>query len=172
MTQYIVEKPDGSDRQVAADLAMYPGWSVLAEFEGDLPDFHDIVGGAVVPDLAAYKADASARVTALKVAKQGGTAATSFGVVQNDDRSKLMMNGAATRALGAKIESAAFSVEWRLADNSTVTLTADQMIQMGREASAFDNSVQQYADGLKAQIDAATTLDGLSAIDLEAGWPS
>lgn len=56
------------------------------------------------------------------------------------------------------------SIDWTLADNNTVTLTATQILAAARAMGDNMNSLHQQARALKAQIDAATTLDEVLAV--------
>jgi hypothetical protein len=172
VTQYIVENPLNGERECVGDLAGYANWPVLATLEDELPEFHDIVDGQIVPILADYQAQKRAAVNNLKNQKQNGEAPTPFGAVDNDDSSKIKINGAVTMAMLAVQQSAAFSVDWTMADNSVVTLDAPSMMLMGEAAGQYVAAIHERARVLKEQIEAATTMAELDAIDIEAGWPT
>lgn len=62
--------------------------------------------------------------------------------------------------------------KWIAADNTLVSITADQMIEFGMALAAFKSRCVFYAFGLKAEIDAAVDHAALDAINIAAGWPS
>jgi hypothetical protein len=171
VTQYIVQNPLNGERECVGDVAQYEGWPVLATLEDELPEFHDIVDGQVVPILADYKAQKRAAVNDLKNEKQNGEAPTPFGAVDNDDSSKIKINGAVTMAMLAAQQAAAFSVDWTMADNSVVTLDTAQMMLMGEAAGQYVAAIHERARVLKEQIEAATTMAELEAVDITTGWP-
>lgn len=72
--------------------------------------------------------------------------------------------------LGAQVALAAgqpWSVDWTLADNSFVTLSASDMVGVAEAMGASINAAHEWARGLRIQIDAASTID-----ELEAVWPA
>lgn len=148
-------------------------WNALPIVGDRCPESYEEVdeAGNIFEPLEPAKERRRAAVTAIKDTKQASLAATSFGIVQNDAKSKTLMNGAVSMALVAKTSGQPFSITWTMADNSEVTLSADQMIQMGVETGSYVDAVQQYSNSLKAQINAASSIAEISAIDIEAGWP-
>jgi len=58
-----------------------------------------------------------------------------------------------------------FIVEWTCQDNSTITLNAEQIIAMPLTMAVYGNELHQKARTLKAQIEAATTIDEVNLID-------
>ena len=57
-------------------------------------------------------------------------------------------------------------------DNSTVTHDAVAMIGMGLAVGQHVAACHERGLALKAQIEEAADQDALSAIDINAGWPS
>lgn len=163
MTEIMVtlQAPDSSEQVrvfKADDYPAYPGWTVIVEEQW--------------PTLAMLKDDKKAAVTALKMSKQDGIVPTTIGAVQNDDRSKILINGAFNMASMAKAAGQAFSVNWTLADNSVADLDADAMIGMALQVGGYIAAVQDRSNALRALIEAAADQAALDAIDLTAGWPS
>lgn len=75
--------------------------------------------------------------------------------------------GAAMDAREALIAGEAWTQVWVLANNNTVTLTAAQMIALGRAAKAAVSDLWATSQYLRGLIDAATTTEELAAI----AWP-
>lgn len=116
---------------------------------------------------AARWADAQA----LQMQAQAWGCETPFGRVQTDADSLQKVNGLALMALIAKTNGTAFSVDFTLADNSNVTLDADQTITLGQAVGAHvmacHDTAQTKREALLAAPDPATVL----AVDVEGGWP-
>lgn len=81
--------------------------------------------------------------------------------------------GAAGAALTAIVMGTpeAFSAEWTLADNTSRTMTAQEMVQVQLAGVAYIDAVHARARALRVLIDAATTLAELEAVPIESGWP-
>lgn len=60
-----------------------------------------------------------------------------------------------------------WTVDWTLADNSFVTLSAADMVGVAEAMGASINAAHDWARGLRIQIDAASTIE-----ELEAAWPA
>lgn len=73
----------------------------------------------------------------------------------------------ATLAMGA---GQPYSVVWTLADNTTRTLSATDMMAVGATLGARVGAAHARAAELRAQINAATTRAALDAIDITTGW--
>ncbi len=165
---YLIPEDYGADR---AFVLFDPELGSIDDFETELDgEAVLIVPRTVDPaeQLAVAKINALAAVKALRDAKQGGGCATSFGRVDTDLSSRLNIAGAVSMAA---IAGAAFSVEWRMSDNSVVTLDGAQMTGMGVAVGQFVAACQARKNVLDAEIQAAATLAELELIDVEAGWP-
>ena len=57
------------------------------------------------------------------------------------------------------------------ADNTIVTLDAQQVIALPAALTQRVYAVHMHARALKADVDAAASLDDLAAIDITTGWP-
>lgn len=98
-------------------------------------------------------------------------APTPFGAVDSDEAARSNVSGAALGALIAKSANAPYSVTWTMLDNSTVTLDADEMIGMALAVLTHVNACHERAREFRAEIEAATNMAELLAIDVTAGWP-
>lgn len=162
--RYIVAHPSGE--QWCVDD---PGeWEVLASFEGELPEFHEIVDGQVVPVVESYRAQKWEQVKALRDEKLK-LADTIFGTAQTDIESMVKINGLATMALIAKSAEAPFSETFTMADNSEVTLNADQMIGFGVAVGQHIAAVHGRGRELRDYLQTAS-LEEIEALDIEEGW--
>jgi hypothetical protein len=111
-------------------------------------------------------------VKTLRTEKVNGGAATPWGIAQTDELARSNISGAALAALIAKSSSAPFEITWTFADNSTANLNADQMISLGLTIMQHVNACYARARELRTEIDAATNMAELLAIDVASGWPT
>jgi hypothetical protein len=110
-------------------------------------------------------------VRTLRAAKINGGSPTPFGIADSDDESRSNISGAVIAALVAKSAQASYSIVWTLADNSTVTLNADQMIGLGLAVMQHVNACHTNARTLRDLIEDAADMAELLAIDINSGWP-
>lgn len=85
-----------------------------------------------------------------------------------DPLSQSRIQGGALMATTALLNSAPFGIDWTLADNTTRTLDAAQMIAVGLAMGQHIDATHQIGRALRAQIDAATTAEEISAVE----WPA
>lgn len=111
-------------------------------------------------------------VKAQREARLAVGASTPFGMVQTDPASRDIINGLVTRALIAQVKSeAGFTRTFTKSDNSRVTLNATQIIAVGEVVEGFVNSVHEHSQDLRDQIDAASDMAELLAINILTDWP-
>jgi hypothetical protein len=90
---------------------------------------------------------------------------TSDGVVYDSDPISIGRIGSSVQiATICKAGGAPFIVEWTLKDNTTKTLDADEMIQVGLDCMAFAQVIFAQGVDYREQINAATTQAQLDAI--------
>lgn len=82
----------------------------------------------------------------------------------SDPLSQQRIQGAVQLATLAKLTNQPFSIEWTLKDNSTRTLSADDMIAVGMALGAHINEQHVRARQLREQIEAATTPEQVQAV--------
>jgi hypothetical protein len=130
-----------------------------------------MVNGVPTPTVLIDAARAALRrnVRELRDIAEWSGVGTPYGPVDTDTDSQRKLSGASTAALAL---GASFSKEWRMADNTLVVFDAAQMIEVGLIVVAHVDACQQRKNELDAAIGAATDLDALALIDIEAGWPS
>jgi len=85
-----------------------------------------------------------------------------------DPTSQSRIQGGALMATTALLNSAPFGINWTLADNTTRTLDAAQMIAVGLAMGQHIDSTHQIGRALRAEIDAATTAAAINAVQ----WPT
>lgn len=112
---------------------------------------------------AARRVQRAAINRARDAAEQGGVA-TRWGVFDGDQASRARIAGAVQAAMIHKAQGLPFSVVWTLADNSSVELGPDGMIEAGLAVLARADAVHRLARALKAQIEAAATVAAVQAI--------
>lgn len=74
------------------------------------------------------------------------------------------ISGAVSMAMIAAGAGEPFSKDWTLADNSVVTLSGEEMISVGMALGSHVSDVHATARTLRAQIEAASTLEQVNAI--------
>lgn len=172
MTWHLIENTATGEMQAVEQVPDVLGPSEAmrgAIPDGVAPHFARWDGSAIVTDLDPLRQAAYARVKELREQRKGGGLMTPLGPIETDPDSRSNINGAVQMA---SILGTAFSIDWRLADNSVVSLNADTMIQIGLMVGQHVAACQYRKNQLDAQIEAAGTLAALDAIDLDEGWPS
>ncbi|QUT04057.1 DUF4376 domain-containing protein [Sphingobium phenoxybenzoativorans] len=160
--------PDGHQR------LFYDGEGDIEDVETYL-DGDDIAIRVRTPDLAAafLVAQIGKRSAIMKrrnLAEWGG-ATTPLGVMDSDPDSQRKVNGAASMAMIADAAGQPFSIDWTMQDNSIATHDAAAMMAAGTAMGEHVSACHANALVLKAQVDAATDIPMLDAIDIEVGWP-
>lgn len=128
-----------------------------------------------------------AAVKAIRDSFEEGYAPTPLGPADCDDRSKIKIVGLvsmATLAISAEQGAAMaqgrpfnpalvpFQEPYTMGDNSIVTLTAFDAIEVGKAVGYFISLLHQRARDLRLQIEAAANIDELMAIPIGEGWPN
>lgn len=96
---------------------------------------------------------------------------TLLGRMDTDADSQRKINGSVTMALIAQAAGQPFSIDWTMADNSTVAHDGPAMIAAGVAVGMHVSACHENALALKAAVDAAADVVALAAIDIEEGWP-
>jgi hypothetical protein len=96
--------------------------------------------------------------------------------VETDATSRVNISGSVVMAMLAMQAGETFSTDWRMADNSIVSLDAAEMIQLGKTVANFVEAGQRRKnelDALIATISEVTTDDELADIEAQllTGWP-
>lgn len=147
----------------------YP-WNVLNFLVSERGPFP---GGEIIHDPTALmdmKRMKTVRVTELRKTTSESGCETSFGWMDTTVASQTNIQAAFTMATLAIASGQPFSISWRRLDNTEVTLNALDMITMGREVVAHVERAYRHSWSLKSQIEAATTVEELEALNVEIGW--
>lgn len=121
--------------------------------------------------LAIAATEKRAEVNGLRLACEVSGCETPLGRVDTDGDSQRKINGAVTMALIAQTAGQPFTVDWTMADNSLVTHDAPAMIAMGVAVGQHVSDCHERGAALKAEIDAADTVEEIEAVDIYSGWP-
>lgn len=131
----------------------------------------DLQGGTYVPyvsetPLEDAKAKKWAQIKGDRVrAEDAGFEVPSLGVFQSDNESRQKIVGAGLAAKIAKDDGKPYTVDWTLADNSVISLNAEQMIEVGQDLLVYLDGVHQRSRRLYGLIEAATTVEDVEAIN-------
>lgn len=93
-----------------------------------------------------------------------GTFAWNGNIFDGDQLSQQRIGQAAQQAMLAKASEIAYTQEWTLHDNTTIVLSADDMISIALAMGEHINTAHSKARLLRNQLDAATTPEEVSAI--------
>lgn len=85
----------------------------------------------------------------------------------SDQQAQARIQGGVQLATIAASQGQPFSIDWTLADNSIRTLSGADMIAVGMELAAHVQSIHATARVLRVQIEAASTIEEVDAIQ----WP-
>lgn len=170
MARYAIIENGAVVNVAVADEPQGDNWREIAESaRAEIGDTFD--GQAYARPIGPAKLAKWEAVKAIRDAKENGNAPTPFGLVQCDDISKIKISGLVTMAFIAKSNAQPFSEGFTLADNTVVTLNADQAIGMGIATGRYISALHERARQLREAIEAAQTIAALHAIDHTAGWP-
>lgn len=75
-------------------------------------------------------------------------------------------------AVVAAMLDPAYTVLWKLSDDTFVTLDAAQITAIAQAVRMHVQSCFDHEAALSALIDAATSMTDLYSVDIEAGWPA
>lgn len=132
-------------------------------------------GGSVIPDdiadLVARKSYVWAEIKNIRYNKINNGVLTTFGLFDSDETSRTNISGAVLSALMASLAATDFSEEWTLQDDTIVTLTGPEMIQVGNEVMTYISQCHSAARTLRDTINACETLEALEAVSIIEGWP-
>lgn len=101
-------------------------------------------------------------------AQNAGQHVEGIGTFDTDPSSRSLLTGA---VVAAQVQGESFTVQWRLKDNSLVTLDAAQIAAVGLAVMARIDLCQQRKNALDAMVGEATTLAAVAAIPIDEGWP-
>lgn len=111
-----------------------------------------------------FKADKWAQVKACRDAQEFGPFSWGALTFDGDAESKSRLSLAAMAAQAAIASGQVWEVDWTLADNSTVTLSATDVIGVVQSMGANITAAHQNARIKRAAIEASQTIEELDAI--------
>lgn len=132
-----------------------------------------LVDGQVVPcarvvdpalPLSLAKGDARRSITRARDSAEFGFFTWDGSRFDANERSQARIQGALQLATLALATGGAFTVDWTLADNTVRTLSAQDFVGVGQALAAHVEAAHVKARALKAQIDAATSLEEVAAV--------
>jgi len=82
----------------------------------------------------------------------------------SDQISYMRLLGASQTAQTSLASGVPYSVDWTLQDNTTLTMNAQDMIEIIPTFAVYSNELHQKASMLKTEIEDATTIEEVSAI--------
>lgn len=110
---------------------------------------------------AEIKAEARERITTARNTEESA-GFTAYGKVFDSDSAALQRISVV--ALAAKMADETFSIDWTCADNSVITLSKAQFSMLPAIMAQAANALHIKARALKAQIDAASSLEEIEAV--------
>lgn len=110
------------------------------------------------------KANQWAKIKAARAAAEFGVFAWSGSTFDADTSSQSRIQGAAQLATLAIMNNQPFSIDWTLADNSVLTLSAEDMIAVGQAMGEHINAQHTKARLKREQINNAATVAEIEAI--------
>lgn len=114
--------------------------------------------------LVQAKEFAKARITLSRDAAERSGFVAYGKVFDSEDKAIQRLQGAAQAAAYAKQLGKDFSVEWTCADNSTILLDADMMIEVPIIMTQTADYLHQKARALKKQIESAESIEAIESI--------
>lgn len=119
---------------------------------------------AWVPDLTASRASAWSAVKRERDKREFGTFEHAGMAFDGDEPSQRRINLAVLGAQAALSAGQSWSIDWTLADNSVITLSASGMIAVAESLGDNIQAAHDWARSLRIQIEAAQTVEQLDAI--------
>jgi hypothetical protein len=130
-----------------------------------------VVAAAPTISIDQYKAEACASIDRMRETKLRDGFLFNGGLFQNDTTSMLRIAGAFSLALAAKAAlNSSWSKSWIIADNTVVTLSADDMIAVGEAAAAHEQEMIYIGHAHKQAVLALTDIESVIGYDYSLGW--
>ncbi len=146
--------------------------SAVADIEGFLiGDSGPFAGGVKLPEGKSIDVARERRWSEIKLERdqrEAGGFPYLGKVFDSDPRSVQRILGAVLAAQVAVTNDLDFSIDWTVADNSVVTLSADELIAMPAALAAYANHLHAVSRDLRVLIDAAETVEEVRGVQ----WPS
>lgn len=155
------------NRTPYADIAKELGWTITIDesqtetaYDGSLWER----GFAPQKSLDKLKLEKRAEINAARDAAEQGGFFYMGKVFDSDMVSCIRIQGAAQSMQAAAMAEDVPTITWTCQDNSTIELTAQELMGLSVALAEWSNTCHQKATALKAQIEAATSKEELENI--------
>ena len=128
----------------------------------------DAVSESWVPDLEKAKSNKLQELKTTRDQKESGGFIWGSSVFDSDPMSQIRIQGSVSLAQMAVNLEQPFSIAWTLQDNTTRTLSAAEMTQVGLSLANHVATIHETYRSLKNQINTATTIQDIASII----WPT
>lgn len=155
------------NRTPSADVAKELGWTETIEEENTERAYDGSLwekGYAPKRTLDELKAEKRAEINQARDAAEQGGFEYMGKVFDSDIVSCIRIQGAAQSMQAAAMAEEVPTITWTTKDNSTVELTAQELLGLSVALAEWSNTCHQKATALKAQIDTCTSKEELEAI--------
>lgn len=168
-------RPNADEQLVAVEVAGLPAgpwvggaWRVTEGGEWVVHDqaLLDAAWTASVPSLDTARAEKLARLADHRYRRETGGTTVGGAAVRTDRESQALLTGAAVAAL---LDSG-YAVAWKTL-SGWVTLNAASIIGLASAVRAHVQACFDRERALAQQVEAATSLEELAAVDMSGGWP-
>lgn len=96
---------------------------------------------------------------------------TPYGRVDTNMESQIKLVGAVVMALASQAAGVDYEDVWTMFDGTDVEVDAAKITQIGVAAGQHVSACQRRKKALEAEINEASTLVDLEALDIASGWP-
>lgn len=145
---------------------------LLADLSAAITASGWLAGAAVVNNndssLAAAKTRRWAFIKAARDQKEYGGFVWDGSTFDSDLQAQTRIQGGVQLANMAAASNQPFGIDWTLADNSVRTLSGADMVAVGLALAQHVQTLHEVGRGLREQIDAATTVEQVNAVQ----WPA
>jgi hypothetical protein len=123
-------------------------------------------------ELVAAKAAAIVAINETRNAREQSTFTYLGKQIDADPVSVQRITVATSTAQMALAANIPYSLEWACADNSLLALDAMGVLGMMQALGSYGLAVHMHGRGLKASVNAATTVAQVNAVNITTGWPA
>lgn len=146
--------------------------TIISDIVSNLTSTGYLQGGSPVEELSTNLQIAKTQkwtiIKSKKYLKEYGGFTWNNYIFDSDETSQSKILTAVIMAQQSIIENKSFSVSWTLKDNSVQNFSAQDMVAIGQSMANHIFNTHQTAEGLREQIDQATTVQEVNSIT----WPS
>jgi hypothetical protein len=156
-----------------SDLEIISHWRVKSGILADVgpnpgPSYRwDVASESWIPDLEKSKVYKLQELKTTRDQKEFGGFIWSNSIFDSDPISQVRIQGGVSLAQQAINLEQPFSIDWTLKDNTTRSISATEMIQVGLALANHVAAIHEIYKNLKNQINTATTIQNVDSIT----WP-